>query len=263
MPNKFIAMLIVRRLLVFLLRGLPIRSIAAELSIGAKTVVTYSSLIKKSNKTYEELLALEDTALAEIVRPNLGKPKADIRREDFKKNLEYYLGQLAHKRASRILLFEDYIKEHPDGYKYSKFCELLCEAMDVKNATLYHVYIPGDKLMFDFAGRKMHYIIRGTGEVIEVPVFIAILPYSSFAYGEALENATLPQVVKALNNCLAYLGGAPASAKTDNMKQVVAKSSKYEPSFTEMMEQWATHNGIALLACRIKKPREYVQNLIM
>jgi transposase len=256
MPNKFIAMLTVRRLLIFLQRGLPIRSIAVELSIGSKTVVAYKRLIKNSNKTHEELLAMEDTALAKIMRPYHGKPKTNIQTEDFKTNLEYYLAEIAAKRASRILLFEEYSKQYPDGYKYSKFCDLLSEAMAVKNATFYHIYKPGDKLMFDFAGRKMHYVIRETGEIIEVPVFIAVCPYSSFAYAEALANATLPQVVKALNNCLGYLGGVPASAKTDNMSQVVTKSNRYEPSFTETMEQWAMHNGIALFACRVKKPRD-------
>src|ERR1700691_3593652 len=108
MPNKFIAMLTVRRLLIFLQRGLPIRSIAAELSIGSRTIVAYKKLIKKSNKTHEQLLAMEDTALAEIMRPNEGKHKTDIRIEDFKKNLEYYQCELAAKRASRILVFEEY-----------------------------------------------------------------------------------------------------------------------------------------------------------
>src|ERR1700747_2898609 len=206
MPNKFIAMLTVKRLLIFLQRGLPIRSIAAELAIGANTVAAYKKLIEKRNKTLEELLAMEDIALAAIMRANEGKRKTNIRLEDFKKNLEYYQCELAARRASRILLFEESRNQYPDGYKYSKFCDLLCEAMAVKNATYHHVYTPGDKLMFDFAGRKMHYVIKETGEIIEVPVFIAVCPYSCFAYAETLENASLPQVVKALNNCLEYLG---------------------------------------------------------
>jgi transposase len=256
MPNKFIAMLILRRLIIFLQRGLPIRAIAAELSIGVKTVVTYRKRIKQSNKTHEELLVLEDAVLAEIMRPGSGKPKTDIRTDDFMKHAEYYLSELTAKRASRTILFEEYSKEYPDGYKYSKFCDMLSEARAVKNATLHNEYTPGDKMMFDFAGKKMHYVIRETGELIEVPIFIAVCPYSSFAYAEALADATLPQVVKALNNCLQYLGGTPASAKTDNMKQVVVKACKYEPTFTEMMEQWAMHNGIALFAARVGKPRD-------
>jgi transposase len=256
MPNKTIAMLIVRRLIIFLLRGLAIRAIAAELGIGVKTVVTYQKRVKASNRMPEELLAMDDAALAAIMQPGAGKVKTDPRTEEFMKHIEYYLSELAQKRASRAILFEEYSKQYPNGYKYSKFCYLLAEASAVKNAVAHNEYVPGDKLMFDFAGKKMRYIHRETGEVIEVPVFISVCPYSSFAYAEALEDATLPQVVKALNGCLVYLGGVPASAKTDNMKQVVLKPCLYEPSFTEMLDQWALHNGIALFAARVRKPRD-------
>lgn len=256
MPNKLIAMLIVRRLIMFLLRGLPIRSIASELSIGAKTVVTYRSRILQSNKTYDELLVLEDTALAEVIRPAADKPKVDKRAADFLNHVDYYLSELARKRASRIILFEEYSKLYPDGYKYSKFCDLISNSQSIKKVALHIEYAPGDKLMFDFAGKKMHYVDKQTGEVTEVPVFVGVCPYSSFSYVEALQDATLPQVIKALNNFLLYLGGATASAKTDNMAQVVVKSNRYEPTFTELIEQWAMHNGIALFTARVKKPRD-------
>ncbi len=256
MPNKTIAMLIVRRLIIFLLRGLTIRAIAAELAIGIKTVVTYQKRVKESRKTHDELLAMDDVTLAAIMQPGAGKVKTDPRTEEFMKHVEYYLSELAQKRASRMILFEEYSKQYPDGYKYSKFCYLLSEASAVKNAVTHNEYKPGDKFMFDFAGKKMRYIIRETGEVKEVPVFIAVCPYSSFSYCEALENASMPQVVKALNGYLVYLDGVTASAKTDNMKQVVLKSCLYEPCFTETLEQWALHNGIALFTARVRKPRD-------
>jgi hypothetical protein len=63
-------------------------------------------------------------------------------------------------------------------------------------------------------------------------------------------------VVKALNNSLAYFGGVPFSVKSDNLKQVVTKPSLYEPSFTQMIDQWSVHNRIALLAARVRKPKD-------
>ncbi len=44
----------------------------------------------------------------------------------------------------------------------------------------------------------------------------------------------LPALIAALNNCLRYFDGVPLSLKTDNMKQVVTKTNRYEPSFTEL-----------------------------
>ena len=58
---------------------------------------------------------------------------------------------------------------------------------------------PGEVVQIDFAGSKLCYIDKQTGEVIECPVLIAVLPFSGYAYVRALTNATLPQVVDALN----------------------------------------------------------------
>jgi transposase len=63
-------------------------------------------------------------------------------------------------------------------------------------------------------------------------------------------------VIKALNACLQYFGGVPLSLKTDNMKQVVTKSCRYEPVFTQAMQQWALHYNITLLATRVAKPKD-------
>ncbi len=57
---------------------------------------------------------------------------------------------------------------------------------------------------------------------------MAVIPFSGYGYVEALPNATLPQVLRALYNCLDYFGGAP----------------------------WANHNNIALLASRPAKPKD-------
>jgi len=99
MPNKKIAMLIVRRLIIFSLRGLSIRAIAAELGVGVKTVATYQKRVKASSKAPEELLSLDDGALAAIMQPGTGQVKTDPRTEAFMKHAEYYLSELAQKRV--------------------------------------------------------------------------------------------------------------------------------------------------------------------
>ena len=72
----------------------------------------------------------------------------------------------------------------------------------------------------------------------------------------ALPDTTIPNVIKALNNCMLYFKGVPLSLKTDNMKQVVNKSCRYEPVFTEALQQWSTHYNITLLVTRVAKPKD-------
>ncbi len=111
-------------------------------------------------------------------------------------------------------------------------------------------------MMVDFAGDKLCYTGQQTAEVVYCPVLVCVLPYSSYSYVVALPDARLPHLVKALNGCLQYFGGVPASLKTDNMKQMVSRSCRYEPVFTDMIQQWALHNNISLLAARVGKPKD-------
>lgn len=91
---------------------------------------------------------------------------------------------------------------------------------------------------------------------------LCVLPYSGYSYVKALPNASLPQLIKVLNECGNYFGGVPKSLKCDNMKQIVYKSCRYEPVFTEFIEQWALHNKITLTAARVAKPKDkpHVEN---
>ncbi len=46
------------------------------------------------------------------------------------------------------------------------------------------------------------------------------------------------------------------SVKSDNMKQVVTKSCRYEPAFSAAFQQWALHYNVTLLATRVAKPKD-------
>jgi transposase len=116
--------------------------------------------------------------------------------------------------------------------------------------------------MIDFAGDKLSYVFTVTGELIFCPVPVYVLPFSGDSYVEAKPNVTLPHLVKALNNCLCFLGGAPLNLISDNMRQVVTKSCRYEPVFTDMILTWARHNNIQLKDARVRASRNkpHVEN---
>lgn len=121
---------------------------------------------------------------------------------------------------------------------------------------MHFVHKPAEVLQVDFAGAKLSYTDNQTGEVIECPVLAGVLPFSGYAYVQALPNASLPQVIKALNQMLTYFGGAPLNILSDNMKQWVTKTCKYEPSFPDLLEQWSLHNQVGILATRPGKPKD-------
>ncbi len=72
--------------------------------------------------------------------------------------------------------------------------------------TIIHI-LPGELTEFDFAGKKMSYVDRSTGEIVECPVLVFTLPYSSFSYIEPLASSRLEHLVPAMNRAVEYFGG--------------------------------------------------------
>lgn len=171
-----------------------------------QTGVDFKELLKDSDQELERVLGLIKPVVVD---------DSDPRKVHFNNLSGYFSKELNRTGVTLLLLWEEYIKEYPSGFQYSRFCEL-----------------------------------------IACPVNVAILPFSGYGYVEALPDAKLPQVVKALNHTIEYFGGVPLTVKSDNMRQWVSRSCKYEPVFTDMFEQWANHNNIALLAARPYKQKD-------
>lgn len=255
MPNKFINMLILRRLIQLLQREFSMRNIAIELELNRETVSVYDKRIKATGKSYETLLGLNDEELGLELQP---KPllTADPRLSDFMARKEYFLNELGKRGVTRMLLLKEYRKVYPECYGYTRFCGLLDEQLALKGVSMHHEHKAGEIIQIDFAGDKMSYVQPDSGEIIQCVIFVAVLPFSGYTYVMALADATLPQLVKALNNCLQYFGGVSLYIKCDNMKQAVIKPCLYEPALNELLEQWSVYNNTALLTARVRKPKD-------
>ena len=247
----------VRAIIQLLSRGYSLRAIAEQLGISRDTVTKYARFCEASGKSHDELMRMDDGELGTIVY--LPADKGDVvdeRREYLVTRLQTYVAELKRTGVTRKLLWQEYRQQIPDGYQYSQFCFVLCDLMNAKNPVMHIEYAPADRLMIDFAGDMMQYVDMETAELVQCPVLVCILPFSGYSFVIALRNATLPYLVAALNKCLEFFGGVTRSLKSDNMKQIVVRSCRYEPAFTVMMEQWALHNNIELVAARVRKPQD-------
>lgn len=256
MSNTLVRMQNVRSIIQLLQRGFSSRRISRELKISRNTLKGYVDRLNASGFSLEDLQLMDDAGLSSIVYADAQQMQPDARRDDFRSRINYFLAELKRTGVTQQLLWEEYKKEKPDGYEYSQFCELFARHKKVNEATMHFKHKPADVMMVDFAGEPLSYVDAATGELVSCPVFVAVLPYSGYCFVIALANAKQPSVIKALNACLQYFGGVPMSIKCDNMKTAVAKSSRYEPVFTETLLQWSLHNNITLLAARVRKPRD-------
>ena len=255
MSNKTIKMLQIRRIIRMIKDGSSQREISRTTNIHRRTIGEYCQRISQSDYSYEALLKLNDEELTRLVSPTERTVKPDPRRQWLEERIDNYIRELSRKGVTKLLLWEEYIAEQPDGYKYSMFSEQLNNYKS-KQPSLSMERFPGERLEIDFAGHPLSYVNSKTGELIECPVLICTFTYSGFSYVEPLVSARLEHLVPALNMAMKYFDGVPKMVVSDNMAQVVVRACKYEPIFTELMNQWAEHYQTDLKATRVRKPKD-------
>lgn len=256
MANKTITMLQIRRIIQLKSKGKSNREIAWDLHAARNTVNGYVRQITGLAKSLEELLALNDQELSSLICKEPVAIKKDWRYGDLQERIPGFYDELKKPHVTRMTLWEEYHERVPEGYGYTQFCEHLNRYLQVKQAVMHFEHEPAASLMFDYAGSKIPFTDLQTGEINYCPVLVCTLPFSDYTYLEASLSAKREQMLHTLNQSFHYFGGVPHSVKTDNMKQVVKKSDRYEPSFDELAQQWSLHYGTTLMAARIKKPRD-------
>jgi len=256
MANKPKSMLQIRRILQLLSDGYSKRETSRVTGVSRNTIDAYELRFQQSGKSYNDLLQLTDTELAAVVYSKECSKDRYPRRKYLSENYDYYLKELKRTGVTRELLWQEYREIEPEGYSYSQFCELLSKYSYKKSPVYHNIYVAGELFEIDFAGSKMSYVERTTGEIIECPVLVCTLPYSSYSYIEPLATSRMGHLVPALNRAVEYLGGVPKITLTDNMKQLVTQANRYEPSFTLLAEQWSVHYNTCLKATRPAKPKD-------
>jgi len=251
-----ITMLQIRRILQLLNQGHSKRKISGILHASRHTIDGYVLKIEQTGLSLPLLIKLSDGDLAALLYSAINDTPSDPRYNDLKDRQEYFLKELSRTGVTKLRLWQEYREEVPEGYSYSQFCEYLAKHRQKSSATMHFEHKPGERLQVDFAGKPLYIIDASTGEVIPCPVLVCVLPYSGYAYVEALESACQEHLFAALGRCLSYLGGVTLNVLSDNMKQFVHKSNRYEPVFSEICEQWSLHNNTTLSATRVGKPKD-------
>ena len=238
-------------------KGSSNKSISKQFGISRNTVLSYKKKIEELNMDYDELLGLSDEEIFNLLQNTNGDKIEENRRYQYLLDqMDYYIEELKRPGVTRLLLWEEYKKKQEDGYQYSQFCEHLHKYLTNSSVSMRLEHQYGDVLQVDFAGKGLEYIDFTTGEVVKVPVLVSVLPASVYVYIEALPSAKQEFVFASLTKCIRQIKGIPKRILSDNMKQYVQKSSRYEPTFNTLADEWATHYGVHLTATRVRKPKD-------
>ncbi len=118
--------------------------------------------------------------------------------------------EMKRKPVTLQVLWEDYSAEHPDGYRYSRFCDLLRGWEEGRGPlTMRQSHGGGEKLFIDYAGDKVPVADRQTGEVRDAQIFVAVMGGSSLSFGHATWTEQMGDWIEGHNAAFAFFGGAP------------------------------------------------------
>jgi transposase len=237
--------------------GASSRVIAQRLGMGRTTVIDYLKRVAAAELSWPLPEDLTDVVLEERL---FGRAFQESNRLGARDKVEPDWGKMARelKRPGVNLqvLHEEYRQVHPDGYGYSRFCELF-RAFERKLSPVMRQRHPaGEKLFVDYSGKKVDIVDPVTGEVHQAELFVAVLGASSLTYAELTWTQTLPDWIGAHVRLLGWLGKCPKLLVPDNLKSGVHKASFYDPEINLTYARMADHFGIGILPARPYRPRD-------
>ena len=166
--------------------GLSNRKISATLGIARNTVNNYIQAFKASDHTFKELLACDNAVLETLFASHT---TIDNKRFD---RLTRYFERMNkardHPGFTFLFHYQEYVQQVEDPYGYTQFMEHYHRKYAKLKGSMKLEHGPGHELFIDFAGKKLHMVDRGSGEIVDVEVFVAILPNSHYTYVEACRS---------------------------------------------------------------------------
>src|SRR2546428_2889023 len=256
MPARRLSMRKIREVLRLKLDlGLKDREIARSCSIPHSTVANYLDRAKDAGLGWPLPPELGDEALERM----LFRAPAPIARESrvVPPDFIWVHDELhRHKHVTLQLLWQEYKEAQPDGYQYSRYCELYNRWARKLDVVLRQEHRAGEKMFVDHAGPTVPVVDRETGELRQASIFVAVLGASSYTYAEATWKRDLPAWIGSHVRTVEFFQGVAGVTVPDNWKTAVTDPCYYDPDINPTYRDWADHYGTVVIPARVRKPRD-------
>lgn len=177
--------------------------IATQLKCSKSGVYDFLSAFEKSDLSYPLPEGITNYGIYELVYghvPGSNTRSAEYELPDFAKIHEQMEDR---QNMTLIYLWNRYERKcHEEGkkpYQYRQFCERYSRWCDENYETFHIPAVIGQKMEVDFAGKTFPLIDRVTGDITDIVVFVAILPYSQYIYAEGMISTKEPQWISVNN----------------------------------------------------------------
>ena len=171
------------------LEALSERQITKSANMRRSTVRDYLRRAAAAGLTWEQVQGMDEQTLDHLLFPQSGrKPRGRVQPDWAAIHTE-----LRRPHVTLQLLWEEYQSEHPDGYRYSRFCDLYRRYASRVDVSMRQTHVAGEKLFVDYSGDACRGgRCAGPGRVRTAEIFVAVLGASNYTYAEATWTQRLP-----------------------------------------------------------------------
>jgi transposase len=255
MPRQRLPMRKIRDVLRLTASGLSSRKVAASLSIGATTVVDCLQRACAAGIAWPLPEDITDESLEARLYPAATATTAMSARRP-QPDWRAIHRELRRPGVTLQLLWEEHRAAHPDGYGYSRFCELYRAWEARLSPTMRQSHVAGERMFVDYAGTTLEVIDASTGETMTAQLFVAVLGASSYTYAEATWTQGLSDWIGSHTRTFTFIGGVAAMVVSDNLRSGVTKACFYEPAVNRTYAEMAAHYDTAIVPARPYRARD-------
>jgi transposase len=229
--------------------------IAESMGIARQTVITTLQRAAAQDLDWQTAETMSDRELAAKLFP-AGEGKPTYKMPDY----DYVHRELAKPGTTQQLLWLEYCDQCRGSgeipFQFTAFKTYYREYVAITKATMHIKRKPGETMEVDWAGQTAQIVDADTGEVLTAYVFVAVLPYSGYAYAEAFLDQKQEAWITAHVNAYNHFGGVARMLVPDNLKTGVVKHTRQELVLNRTYQEMAEHYATAIMPTRVRTPKD-------
>ena len=235
--------------------GMSQHQIARSCSVSQSTVHDYVSAAQAAGVTWPLPDSWDDRQIGQTLFPQ--RPAPEVWRKHPEPDWPAIHHELkTHKNLTLQLVWQERRESNPEGYGYSRFCDLYRQWLKKLDRVLRQTHRAGEKMFVDYAGATIPIHDSATGEIHPAAVFVAVLGASSYTFAEATAGQDLRNWSGSHIRAFEYFGGVTEIVVPDNLKSAVTHPSYYEPDLNPTYRDLGEHYGVAIIPARPYRPKD-------
>jgi transposase len=235
--------------------GLSQHQIARSCSLSQSTVHEYVTAAQAAGVKWPLPESWDDRQIEQALFPQRRAPA--VWRKHSEPDWTQILADLQrHRDLTLQLVWQEGRESKPEGYGYSRFCDLYRRWLKKLDLVLRQEHRAGEKMFVDYAGATIPIHDPQSGEVQPAAVFVAVLGASSYTFAEATTGQDLRNWIGSHMRAFEFFGGVTELVVPDNLKSAVTHPSYYEPDLNPTYRDLGEHYGIAILPARPYRARD-------